>query len=98
MARRPKWLDRPVPEWMRSPEWKRMMAADAGKGVSPYIIDRAFWLDWVGPVGPWVEALEAIDLDDQQRYEPDGKNRVAVVAENMCSSRRHGETLRRRRC
>src|ERR1019366_3769665 len=63
MAKRPKWLDRPLPEWMRNPEWMREIEHNAGKGISPRLVDRAFWLGDgdTSDIDPWVEALEAVD-------------------------------------
>jgi hypothetical protein len=69
MPRRPKWLDRPSKQAARSqeltPEQRaelaRMDEEDAGRGVSPHLVDRAFWLDDDTSIEPWVTALDAVE-------------------------------------
>src|SRR5579862_4059471 len=55
MGKHPKWL------YPQPPKYLLDIAADQGRGVSPHVVDRAFWLGDDLSVEPWVTALEAID-------------------------------------
>jgi hypothetical protein len=59
MARRPKW-------WLRgsarpAPKQLEDYADDASAGVSPDLVDRAFWLDDDTEIEAWVTALDDLD-------------------------------------